>query len=177
MNFKSLTLRQLSFDLINSRTISWVKSSLQVGRQVNGRRPTDDAENVFVQADLSSVDVVAQSELEVAHVAGGQLYSDGDRRPGVVLPHRHSLPILSAVLVWSRNRQVVGIATLAALSLVGFMLPSESAAEQLMIVVIGWRVESVPARLSYFANLIKYFLLEFYLQADAREGGSINRPC
>lgn len=139
-----LTLWQLSFDLINPRAVARVKASLQVGRALHERSSADDFQQVLVQARLAGVDVVAQSELEVAHVAGGELDADGDGRARVVLADGDALAVFPAVLMRSRRRHVPGVPALSALALVGAVLASEAAAEQFVVVVVGWRVESVP---------------------------------
>jgi hypothetical protein len=77
-------------------------------------------------------------------VAGGELHADRDGRARIVFSHRHALAVLSAELVRPWRRQIPGVAALAALSLVGLVLPGESSAEELVVVVIGGRAESVP---------------------------------
>lgn len=73
-----LTFRQLRFDFVNSRSVAWVETSLQVRWKCCIWYSTDDLQNVLVQANLPGVDVIAQPELKVSHVTCGQLDSNGN---------------------------------------------------------------------------------------------------
>jgi hypothetical protein len=92
---------------------------------------------------LSGVDVLAESELEVSHVAGSQFYSDCDVRSRIVFAHSHALTEFATVLVWSRDGKIESITTFAALTAIRLVLTRESAAEQFVVVVIRWRAEAV----------------------------------
>jgi hypothetical protein len=92
---------------------------------------------------LSGVDVLAESELKVSHVAGGQLHSDSDVRSRIVFAYSHALTEFATVLVWSWNGKIESITTFTTLAAIRLMLTRESAAEQFVVVVIRWRAEAV----------------------------------
>lgn len=92
---------------------------------------------MFIEAILGSSLVRTHSELKVSHVAGSQLNSHEDLRSWIVLPYNDTQAVLPPIFVVAWEWSIKGISANTTLAIVFLPLAIESAAIQLMIVVIG----------------------------------------
>lgn len=129
---------QLVFHFINSVPFFRIELRVLFTLQV---------EHVFVHAILLvGRGVIAYSEFEVSHVAGGELHLNGDDVVRRVLADDDALAEPAAQLVGARLGGVPGVAADAALAAVPVPLPGEAAAVQLVVVVVVRRVKAEPPR-------------------------------
>lgn len=107
------SLWKLGPNLINPATIPRIESSVPIIGTRALRCTSKNLEQVLVQTVLLGLDVVAQPELKVAHVRGGQLNSNCHFGVRVVASHNEALAPFTAILVRPRPGQTIRITTLA----------------------------------------------------------------
>ena len=119
--------------------------------------------------------MLAQLELKVALVVGGNVHPGVDRLPRPVVPADDPVAVPAPVLVPPRPRLVPGVAADAAPAAVPLPLPPDAAAKQLVVVVVGRVLEAVAPHAGAGRRLLEPPVAERPRGAHEEEGGPEGR--